>query len=133
VARVAGRLTLSFSSWNLLQGSDQFPAPFILEAHREITSNPGADYTNLLETLPPPVGFLPDARDAIGETEWMLSRLQDFPGGAAADSVRAVRRSPTADGLAGAGARTVHRRRRDRRRPRARSARDARADLFLAD
>ena len=90
VARVAGRLTLSFSSWNLLQGSDQFPAPFILEAHREITSHPGADYTNLLEALPPTVGFLPDARDAIDETEWMLSRLQDFPGGAAADSIRAV-------------------------------------------
>ncbi|HEX7254093.1 MAG TPA: PD-(D/E)XK nuclease family protein, partial [Thermoanaerobaculia bacterium] len=90
VARVAGRLTLSFSSWNLLQGSDQFPAPFVLEAHREIASNRTADYTNLLQALPPAAGFLPDARDAIDETEWMLSRLRDFPGGAAADSVLTV-------------------------------------------
>ena len=97
VARLSGEVTFSFSGWNLLQGSDQFPAPFLLEAHREICGDPGADYTHLYGSLPPPTGFLPDASAALDETEWMLSRLRDFPGGAAADSVRAAF-PPLADG-----------------------------------
>jgi ATP-dependent helicase/nuclease subunit B len=90
VARLSGEVTFSFSGWNLLQGSDQFPAPFLLEAHREACGEPGADYTQLSRSLPPAAGFLPNASDALDETEWMLSRLRDFPGGAAADSVRAA-------------------------------------------
>ena len=52
LARLSGEVTVGFSCWNLLQGSDQFPAPFFLEAYREITRHPTADYTELLESLP---------------------------------------------------------------------------------
>ncbi|HTD52841.1 MAG TPA: PD-(D/E)XK nuclease family protein, partial [Thermoanaerobaculia bacterium] len=90
LARLSGEVAVGFSCWNLLQGSDQFPAPFFLEAYREITRHPTADYTELLESLPPPAGFLPDPADSLDETEWMLARLRDFPGGAAAASARAA-------------------------------------------
>jgi ATP-dependent helicase/nuclease subunit B len=90
VARLNGDVTFGFSCWNLAQASEQFPAPFLLDAHREIAGNPTADYTELLEALAPPAGFLPSPEDALDEMEWALSRLRSFPGGAAADSVRAA-------------------------------------------
>lgn len=90
VARLEGDVTFSFSCWNLVQASEQFPAAFFLEVHREITGNREADYTDLLDALPSPAGFLPDPARALDETEWILSRLQRFPSGAAAGSVRAA-------------------------------------------
>ncbi len=97
VARVSGELTASYSSWNLRsldQQSEQFPSPFFLDLHRLRSGEPQADYSDLLDALPEPAGFLPGADAALDETEWWLSVLAaagpSAAAGAAAPLVREV-------------------------------------------
>jgi RecB family exonuclease len=78
VARLAGGLTASYSSWKLRsldQQSQQFPSPFFLDLYRARTARPEADYTELLAALPEAAGFLPGVEAALDDTEWWLSRL----------------------------------------------------------
>ncbi len=96
VARVSGELTASYSSWNLRsldQQSEQFPSPFFLDLHRVRAGAPQADYSDLVEALPEPEGFLPGVDAALDETEWWLSKLEAAgpaaSAGAAAPAVRA--------------------------------------------
>ncbi|HEY1434938.1 MAG TPA: PD-(D/E)XK nuclease family protein, partial [Thermoanaerobaculia bacterium] len=96
VARIPGKLTASYSSWNLRsldQQSEQFPSPFFLELYRARAGDASADFSTLLEAMPEAAGFLPGVEKALDETEWWLSRL-DAAGpaataGAAAPIVRA--------------------------------------------
>ncbi len=96
VARAAGTLTVSYSSWKLRsldQQSEQFPSPFFLEVYRTVSGKPEADYTELSAALPHVAGFAPGAAAALDETEWWLSSLTrsgGTAGGAAADSVAAL-------------------------------------------
>ncbi len=93
VGRLAGRLTASYSSWNLRsldQQSEQFPSPFFLDLHRAVSREPEADYSALLAALPEAAGFVPATRFALDETDWWLSRL-DAAGPAASAGAAAPR------------------------------------------
>jgi len=96
MARFAGEVTVSYSSWKLRsldQQSEQFPSPFFLEVYRAASGNPRADYTDLAAGLPDVAGFSPRGRAALDESEWWLSRLTragGAAGGAAAHAVAAL-------------------------------------------
>ncbi len=96
VARSAGPLTASYSSWKLRsldQQSEQFPSPFFLEIHRAASGQPRADYTDLADALPSAAGFSPGPHAALDETEWWLSGLtpqRGASGGSAAEAVAAL-------------------------------------------
>ncbi len=96
VARFAGELTASYSSWKLRsldQQSEQFPSPFFLELYRAASGTPRADYTQLADALPAAAGFAPGPHAALDETEWWLSaltRVRGASGGAAAEAVAAL-------------------------------------------
>jgi ATP-dependent helicase/nuclease subunit B len=77
VARLRGHLTASYSKFdlrNLSQAGEPAPSPFFLELYRAKTGT-NADYGDMLADLPPPAGFVPDARTALDEGEWWLARL----------------------------------------------------------
>lgn len=95
VARLAGGLTASYSSWNLRsldQQSEQFPSPFFLDLYRVRSGRPEADYSAMLRALPEAAGFLPGTARALDDAEWWLSRLEaEAPSAAgAAEAVRAL-------------------------------------------
>ena len=92
IARLRGRITASYASWDVLEGREQFPAAAFLDAYRARSGAPDADYTDLEKGLAAPAGFLTDAERALDESEWWLSRVQGspIPAGKEAPSVRAA-------------------------------------------
>ncbi len=98
MARFAGNVTISYSSWKLRsldQQSEQFPSPFFLAVYREASGNARADYTDLAAALPEVAGFSPAALGAaaLDESEWWLAQLtraRGTAGGAAARAVAAL-------------------------------------------
>lgn len=92
VARLRGKLTASYPSWDLLEAREQFPAASFLEIFRLVSGHPGADYSEVDRRLPAGAGFLTEPREALDETEWWLSRTQDpsLAGGRGAAAVRAA-------------------------------------------
>lgn len=91
LARLRGRVLLSFSSRNLLEDSEQFPSSIVLEAFRTCSGERDADYSRLIESLPAPSGFLGRGGVFLGETEWWLSRLaKSGRRSGVADAVRAI-------------------------------------------
>ena len=95
MSRVRGRLTTGFSSYdlrNLSQAGEPGASPFLLEAFRESSRRPEADFTDLAAALARPAGFVPESGMALDETEWWLERLSraDLAPGAGAPLVRAV-------------------------------------------
>jgi ATP-dependent helicase/nuclease subunit B len=100
LARYAGTVTASYSSWKLRSldyQSEQFPSPFFLELYRAAAGNAHADYTDLAAALPDAAGFSPSVAGAqspaLDETEWFLSQLTRARGtwaGAAEEAVAAL-------------------------------------------
>jgi ATP-dependent helicase/nuclease subunit B len=95
MSRVSGGLTASYSSYdvrNLSQAGEPGASPFVLEAFRESSRRPEADFTDLAAALARPAGFVPERGMVLDETEWWLERLSrtDLAPGAAAPLVRAV-------------------------------------------
>ncbi len=95
LARLRGELTASYSSYdlrNLSQAGEPAASPFLLDAYRESSGRPEADFADLAKFLARPAGFVPEADTALDETEWWLARLArlGLSGGAGAALVRAV-------------------------------------------
>jgi ATP-dependent helicase/nuclease subunit B len=110
VARLRGSLTASYSKFdilNLSQAGEPPPAPFFLELYRRRAGRADADYTDMLDALPPACGFVPEPGAALDDAEWWLGEIRRpgaALGGAAGPLVRAA--YPwLEDGLAAATAR----------------------------
>jgi ATP-dependent helicase/DNAse subunit B len=73
LAGIRGRVTLSFSSYNVEEGRDVAPSPLILKAFRLVSRNPGADFTAIQESLGHPASYSSD--HPVDEKEWWLARL----------------------------------------------------------
>ena len=79
VARLRGRLTASYSSFdlrNLSQAGEPSPSPFLLDLYRQTAGAPEADYGSLAASLPDAHGFVPKSDDALDDTEWWLAKLR---------------------------------------------------------
>ena len=76
LARLRGRLTLSYAAFDLSDNRRRFPSPVLLQAHRLRTGDRLADYQALMQAVGPPVGFVSGGR-ALSADHWWLSRIHD--------------------------------------------------------
>lgn len=77
LARLRGKVTLSFSCRDIVGDRELFPSAIVLEAFRRLTGDADADYSKMLSALPPPGGFAAKQDVYLDETEWWLSALKD--------------------------------------------------------
>ncbi len=69
-----GRITLSFAAYNPVEGRTSFPAAALLQVYRLKTGDPGADYSQFMNSLPKPAAFFPEqSQNALSEEEWWAS------------------------------------------------------------
>jgi ATP-dependent helicase/nuclease subunit B len=59
LARLRGRVTLSYAAWDALEGRTTAPASELLQAFRLLTANPNADYDALHSALEPAASPVP--------------------------------------------------------------------------
>ena len=79
LARVRGKVVLSFSNRDILQDAERFPSPVLLQLYREREGAPEAGYDSLAKSLGAPATFVPDGAP-LDETEWWLARIRAAPG-----------------------------------------------------
>ncbi len=78
LARLRGKVTLSYSCRDLPDDRDTFPSPVLLTAYRILSGKHEGDQSDLLAWPPlqTPVSFAPDqSEQCLDETEWWLWRL----------------------------------------------------------
>jgi ATP-dependent helicase/nuclease subunit B len=76
LARLRGRVTLSFPGHDLVDDRPQFPSPLLVDVYRALSGNVDATQHDLLAALPEPAAFAPRAPEhAVSATEWWLWRL----------------------------------------------------------
>lgn len=59
LAALRGHVTFSFSSFDVLDNRESFPSSILLQTHRLLSGNPGADYSDLMTVLGSPSGYVP--------------------------------------------------------------------------
>ena len=79
ISGLRGKLTASFSSYDIKESRKSFPSSLVLQIFRIKDGNPSADYNTLFEALGEPVGFSESfsARIELDETDWWLNKLVD--------------------------------------------------------
>ncbi len=105
LASLPGRVVLSYSSFDIIEGRESFPSSVVLQAFRLLRGDADLDYADLDNALPEASGFLPRGLDrAFDEAEWWLDRLTIEP---RPDGPRSVAANfpDLAAGLAAIGAR----------------------------
>jgi RecB family exonuclease len=92
LASLRGRVTLSYSSYDIIGERTAFPSSLLLQAHRLIRSDATLDYSSLEEALPDASGYLPDETSKVlDEMDWWLARLAQ--GGRLLDGLAPVHKS----------------------------------------
>jgi len=90
LARLRGRVTLSYSAYDIIEERQSFPSSIILQAVRLVSGKPELDYSALAALLPEARAFLPGEREkAVDEVDWWLGRLA--AGGKLRDGLEAVK------------------------------------------
>lgn len=95
LARLRGKVVLSYSSYDIIEERQSFPSSLILQAARLKSGDPELDYSGLRRVIPEAQGFLPGAAGGTGgtrfidETDWWLGKLA--PGGVLRDGMEAVK------------------------------------------
>lgn len=75
LARLRGKVTLSFCSHDLVDDRETFASPVVVSAYRILTGNRQGDQTRLMKWLPPPVSFVPERPEqALTGSEWWMFR-----------------------------------------------------------
>ncbi len=74
LARLRGRIVLSYSNRDFLQDAEQFPSSAVLEAFRALEGRPRASFRDLFDREGAPAAFRP-AGEPLDEVEWWLSAL----------------------------------------------------------
>lgn len=77
ISGLRGKVTFSYSSYDIKEDRKSFPSSIILQVFRIKEGNPGADYDTMFKSLGEPVGFneSPATDIALDETDWWLNRL----------------------------------------------------------
>ena len=80
MAGLRGKMTVSYSSYDIKEDRKMFPAMLVLQVFRIKEGTPGrveADYNDLFKALGDPVWFSgsTDARVKLDETDWWLNKL----------------------------------------------------------
>jgi ATP-dependent helicase/nuclease subunit B len=90
LAGLGGRVTLSYSAYDIIEERPSFPSSVILQAARLVAGKPDMDYSALASLFPEAQAFLPgEDKKAVDETDWWLARLA--PGGLLRDGMEAVK------------------------------------------
>jgi len=80
LASIRGRVVLSYSSYDIIEGRESFPSSAVLQAFRLLRGDPDLDYAALDKALPEAASFLPGGpARAFDEAEWWLDRLTVEP------------------------------------------------------
>lgn len=70
-----GPVTISFPCYDVLDGRPSAPSSLLLHIYRLCSGQPGADYSQMLNTLPPPAVYIPTSPAvAIDERDWWLAQ-----------------------------------------------------------
>ncbi|MBU2102764.1 MAG: hypothetical protein KKF80_05160, partial [Candidatus Omnitrophica bacterium] len=79
IAGLRGKVTFSYSAYNIKEDRKAFPSSILLQVFRIKEGDPGADYDTMLKTIGEPVGFDRSCAGAavLDETDWWLGRLID--------------------------------------------------------
>jgi len=86
LARLRGRVTLSFSAFDPLDDRETFPSPLLLAAYRVLSGQPDIGREQMLSRLEPPASFAAGEQSrAISRSDWWLWRLctESRPGNSA--------------------------------------------------
>ena len=75
VSGLRGKLTVSFSAFDIKEGRKSFPSSFVLQIFRIKEGDPKADYNTLFNALGDPVGF--DGKVDLDEIDWWIRRLAE--------------------------------------------------------
>ena len=76
LARLRGKVTLSYCCRNLVEDREMFPSPVVLSAYRLLSDNRQGDAHALVRWLPEPASFAPRLPGrCTGPTEWWLWRM----------------------------------------------------------
>ncbi len=76
LASLRGRVSLSYSSYDLIEERSSFPSSLLLQAYRLIKGDSRLDYSALLSFLTEPIGFTIKNKDrALDETDWWLAKI----------------------------------------------------------
>lgn len=76
LARLRGRLTLSYPCFNLTRDAEMFPSGIILSAFRLLSGIRDGDHTRLAQWLDPPLTFAPESlEECLDESEYWLLRF----------------------------------------------------------
>ncbi|MFB3785751.1 MAG: PD-(D/E)XK nuclease family protein [bacterium] len=77
LARLEGRVVLSFCSYDVHDDREMFPSPVVLAAYRILSGQAEGNQTTLMEWLPPPASFAPAGPEAsLDESEWWMAAVQ---------------------------------------------------------
>ena len=85
LASLRGRVTLSFSSFDVLDNRESFPSSILLQVHRLLSGNPAADYSDLMTALDSPAGYVPSL-DPIDSLDFWIKTFLTADGIKKADS-----------------------------------------------
>lgn len=79
MAGLRGKVTFSYSAYDIRDDRKAFPSSILLQVFRIKQGDPGTDYETMLNLIGEPVGFdeSPAGRTVLDETDWWLSRLID--------------------------------------------------------
>ncbi len=85
VAALPGRVTFSFASHEPIEEKSVFPASVLLQAFRLREGKPKADYSELLQALGRPIGYVPKVQtgasvSSLDAHDWWLSHLVERDG-----------------------------------------------------
>lgn len=76
LARLKGKLTMSYSCHDLVDNREKFPSPLLMAAYRIVSGNHEGTQEDFLKWMPVPVSFAPASEDScMNTTEWWLWRL----------------------------------------------------------
>ncbi|MGE5237440.1 MAG: PD-(D/E)XK nuclease family protein [Chloroflexota bacterium] len=79
LASLRGTVTMSFPSYDVLENRDCAPSSVLLQVHRLTSGKPDADYSDLMNALGGPVGYMPGDH-SIDVTDFWIGRFTG-PGG----------------------------------------------------
>ncbi len=84
-----GRVVLSYSSFEPVEGRPAFPASILLQVYRLGSGKLEADYSDFFNSLGPPAAYYPSgSNQALAVSEWWLSEVIDGSRSGDLDSVK---------------------------------------------
>ncbi|RQD74207.1 MAG: PD-(D/E)XK nuclease family protein [Candidatus Syntrophonatronum acetioxidans] len=71
-----GKMTLSFPSYDPVEGRASFPTPLLLQVYRLVNNNPRADYSTFIKSLDRPAAYFPREENfSFSPEEWWGSQV----------------------------------------------------------